>query len=92
MGKTGMNDSMRNESSLAQQEGIFREYIEHIPAKSNEQEEDINQRFLAKDSQWLGISRIGIETMISEFDLSLLVSGGGSCLGEHCRYRDAYRG
>ena len=49
-------------------------YIKYIPVKSNEKEEDIDQRFEAKDSQWLGISRIRIETIKSEFGLSLLVS------------------
>ena len=74
MGKTGMNGSMRNERSLAQEEGISREYIKPIPVISTEEEEDIDQKLVAKDSQWLGISNIGNETMKSELGLSLLVS------------------
>ncbi len=50
MGKTGMNGSMRNERILAQEEGISTKYINHIPVKSNEQEEDMDQRFVGKDS------------------------------------------
>ena len=69
---------MRNERSLAQEEGISREYIKPIPVIFTEEEEDIDQKLVAKDSQWLGISNIGIETMKSELGLSLLVSGGGN--------------
>ena len=76
-----MNGSMRNERILAQKEGFSRKYIKHIPMKSNEQEKDMDQRFVGKDSQWLGIPCIGIEMTKSELGLSLLVSGGGNSSG-----------
>ena len=80
-GKTGMKGSIHKERSLAQEEGILREYDKHIPLKSNEQEEDMDQRFVGKDSQWLGILGIGIGTINSELGNSLLVSGGGNSSG-----------
>ena len=33
MGKTGMNGSTPNERSLAREEGISREHMQHIPVK-----------------------------------------------------------
>ena len=67
MGKTEMNGSTHNERSLAQEEGISREYIKHVPVISTEQEEDMDQSFVEKDSQWLGITRICIRTMKIRF-------------------------
>ena len=49
----------------------------------------MGQRFVGKDSQWLGIPRIGIGTMKSELGF---LSGGGNSSGSHCSYRDPYRG
>ena len=78
MGKTGMNGSMHNESSLAQEEGIFGEYIEDIPVNFAEHEEDMDVILVGRDLQWLGILRISIGTMKSELGLLMLACDGGN--------------
>ena len=78
MGKSGMNGSMHIEISLAYEKGIFGEYIEHIPVNCTEHEEDMDEVFVGKDLQWLGILRISIGTMKSELGLSMLACDGGN--------------
>ena len=90
VGKIGMSGSMHNERSLAQEEGIFGEYIEHIPVNCTEHEEDMDEIFVGKDLQWLGILRISIGTMKSELGLSMLACDGGNSSDWHCSYRDEY--